>query len=66
MNRINASPASPHSTARRKRAGSSLRARIAAAFRKLAHGVDERTAYAQTRDFYRSSGAPWARFLSRK
>jgi hypothetical protein len=41
----------------------SLRARIAAAFRKIARGVDERTAQAQTQAFYRSSRAPWARWL---
>ena len=40
------------------------RARVAAAFRKLAHGVDPRTAGARTRNFYRSSGMAWSRSLS--
>jgi hypothetical protein len=42
----------------------SLRARVAAAFREIARGVDERTAHDRTHDFYRSSGAEWARRLS--
>ncbi len=49
------------------RAGSptrrSLRARVTAAFGKIAHGVDERTAHRKTREFYRSSGAAWTRQL---
>jgi hypothetical protein len=40
-----------------------LRARIAAAFRKMCRGVDARTALAQTYAFYRSSRAAWARCL---
>ena len=43
---------------------SKLRARIAAAFLEMANGVDERTARGRTLDFYRSSGADWARTLS--
>ena len=40
-----------------------VRARIAAAFRKFAHGVDERTAALRTLDFWRSSGTAWSRCL---
>jgi hypothetical protein len=41
-----------------------LRARIAAAFAKIAGAVDARTANRRTTDFYRSSGAAWTRSLS--
>jgi len=41
-----------------------LRARIAAAFAKIASAVDPRTAGARTKDFYRSSGTTWARSLN--
>jgi len=41
-----------------------LRARVAAAFRRIARAVDERTAHRKTQDFYRSSGAAWTRGLS--
>ena len=64
MKRIMEEPAGHDSTSRPKRRQWNLRARIAAAFRKIARGVDERTAYARTRRFYRSSGAAWARALS--
>jgi hypothetical protein len=64
MNRTTAIPARRSSTWRWKHAQRNLRARIAAAFREIARGVDERTAYKQTRDFYRSSGALWTRALS--
>jgi hypothetical protein len=42
----------------------SLRARVAAAFEKFAHGVDPRTAGARMKAFYRSSGRAWAQSLS--
>jgi hypothetical protein len=64
MNRTTARAARRNSTWLWKRAERNLRARIAAAFGEIARGVDERTAYEQTRDFYRSSGAPWSRALS--
>jgi hypothetical protein len=32
---------------------------VAAAFRRLAHGVESKAAYARTIDFYRASGQPW-------
>jgi len=41
-----------------------LRARVAAAFAKIASAVDARTAHARTSNFYRSSGAPWTRSLN--
>ncbi len=41
-----------------------LRARVAAAFRKIARATDGRTAYRKTLDFYRSSGAAWTLALS--
>ena len=47
-----------------KRLGSTLRARVAATFRKIARAVDARTAHRKTQDFYRSSGAAWTRSLA--
>jgi hypothetical protein len=41
-----------------------VRARIAAAFAKIASAVHPRTAHARTKDFYRSSGKAWARSLN--
>jgi hypothetical protein len=41
-----------------------LRARVAAAFGKIAGAVDARTAHRKTKDFYRSSGAAWTRSLN--
>jgi len=41
----------------------SVRASVAAAFRRIARGVDERTAHRKTRAFYISSGAAWTRRL---
>ena len=41
-----------------------LRARVAAAFAKIAGAVDARTAQRRTMDFYRSSGAAWTRSLN--
>jgi hypothetical protein len=63
MNRTATIPARRNSTPSQKRTQRNLRARIAAAFQKIARGVDERTAHEQTRRFYRSSGAAWARSL---
>jgi hypothetical protein len=44
--------------------GFTLRARVTAAFRKIARAVDERTANQKTHDFYLSSGAAWTRSLA--
>jgi hypothetical protein len=63
MNRTAARTARRNSTQSQKRTQRNLRARIAAAFQEIAHGVDQRTAHEQTRGFYRSSGAAWARSL---
>ena len=48
----------------RKLARLTLRARVAAAFAKIARAVDARTAHAKTKDFYRSGGAAWTRALN--
>ena len=40
-----------------------LRARVAAAFRNIANGIDRRTAQDRTWDFFRSGGADWTRHL---
>jgi len=40
-----------------------LRARVAAAFARIAGAVDARTAQRRTNDFYRSSGTAWTRSL---
>jgi hypothetical protein len=45
------------------RAVQSDRARVLAAFRSAAHGVDAHTAAARTNAFYRSTGCAWARCL---
>jgi hypothetical protein len=37
---------------------------VAAAFRKMANGVENKTAYASTVEYYRSSGQEWARSLA--
>lgn len=39
------------------------RRKIAAAFRRMAGGIDAKTAYASTVAFYRASGHGWARQL---
>jgi hypothetical protein len=36
---------------------------VAAAFRKMARGVENKMAYASTVEFYRSSGQQWAKSL---
>ena len=36
---------------------------VAAAFRRLAHGVKQKVAYGNTVAFYRTSGQSWARSL---
>ena len=41
-----------------------LRARVAAAFARIAGAVDAPTAHRRTTDFYRSSGAAWTRSLN--
>jgi hypothetical protein len=41
-----------------------LRARVAAAFAKIASAVDPRMAHARTKDFYRSGDTAWARSLN--
>lgn len=43
----------------------SLRARVAAVFQE-ANGRDEKTAYARTKEWYRSSGGEWTRGLSER
>jgi hypothetical protein len=44
--------------------GRELRARVAAAFRKMAHAVGEPAAHRATQRFYRSSGMAWTRGLN--
>jgi len=36
---------------------------VAAAFRKMAHGVESKAAYASTVEFYRASGQEWTKSL---
>ena len=36
---------------------------VAAAFRKMANGVENKMAYASTVEFYRASGQEWAKRL---
>jgi len=58
-----ARPAGRKSIREQIRARSKLRARVAAAFRRIANGVSEQTARARTLAYYRSSGFEWARNL---
>ena len=37
---------------------------VAAAFRKMANGVENKAAYASTVEYYRSSGQEWAKSLA--
>jgi hypothetical protein len=48
---------------RRKQEAAGIRKRIAAAFRRMARGMDVKTAYARTKDYYRMAGGAWARSL---
>ena len=41
-----------------------VRVRVLSAFRKIGKGVDAKTAYERTRDFYRMTGYPWTRGLA--
>jgi hypothetical protein len=50
--------------ARRQGIERAVRARVVAAFRRLAHGVEDAVAYARSVEFYRSSGHPWTRSLA--
>jgi hypothetical protein len=36
---------------------------VAAAFRRMAHGVKDKAAYANTLEFYRASGQEWTKQL---
>ena len=46
-----------------KKRSSTSRRRIAQAFRRMARGVDLKSAYASTVRFYRSGGHAWAKQL---
>lgn len=45
--------------------GQDLRARVADAFRDMAHGVDGPAAHEETLDFYRAGGQGWTQGLDR-
>jgi hypothetical protein len=49
----------------RREIGPALRARVADAFRDLAHGVDASRAHEQAMGFYRSGGQAWSQALDR-
>ena len=51
-------------SAGRRRRGPSLRAQVAAAFRQIRNGIDDKAVYAKTKDWYRSSGGAWTLCLS--
>lgn len=54
----------PHLAGRRTATKArSLRARVATAFRELAHGVPSKAAWISTIAFYRSGGQAWSRQL---
>ena len=48
----------------RSRRGARVRARVVAAFRAIRDGIDDKAVYAQTKDWYRSSGGDWTLCLS--
>ena len=53
-----------HATARRSSGQArGLRARVAAAFREMAHGSAAAAAWTSTKTFYRSGGQSWTRQL---
>ena len=54
-----------HDTARRllPRRRLSVRVRALLGFRKIGKGVDAKTAFERTKDFYRATGHPWTRGL---
>ena len=45
------------------RTRNTVRKAVAAAFRRMAHGVQQKPAYANTVAFYRASGQAWAKSL---
>lgn len=58
--RARRAPSAQHRRAAPQR---SLRARVATAFRQMAHGVREQAAWASTLAFYRSGGQAWPKSL---
>lgn len=42
----------------------SIRARVLSAFRHIGQGVDAKTAYGRTKDFYRVTGHSWTQGLA--
>lgn len=58
--RARRTPSAQHRRAAPQR---SLRARVATAFRQMAHGVREQAAWASTLAFYRSGGQAWSKSL---
>jgi hypothetical protein len=46
------------------RRGARIRAQVAASFRKVRNGIDDKAVYAITKDWYRSSGGAWTLCLS--
>ena len=53
----------PVGTKEQPRSEPSVRAELAAAFKKLGRGIDARAAYERAKDFYKSSGHRWTRGL---
>jgi hypothetical protein len=49
--------------ATRQISAQNVRAGVAAAFRRMAHGVNSKAAYASSVAFYRSGGQEWAKQL---
>ena len=62
--RITACDKHSHRPARVRRLGrGSVRACVAEAFRLMAHGLEDKAAYARTVQFYCSSGREWTKQL---
>jgi hypothetical protein len=57
-------PLSNHLSRTRRSLQSPRRSRVARAFRLVARGVDQATAFARSKAFYRSGGGAWARSLA--
>jgi hypothetical protein len=53
-----------HRPQNRRASARSVRARVAEAFRRMANGIGDKTAYARTVQFYRSGGHEWTMQLA--
>ncbi len=62
--RISLGTRTPSALPKRHRSPRSVRARLAAAFRKAGCAVGEKQAFERTKDWFRANGGVWARSLA--